>query len=117
MRTSRVSALPYWWSARTYPTSAPSIGGVAERTHQEGNVVVLASVSYREGDCDFGEEGRTLGAVFAGGVAVAAAVAVAAVTLPREVAAGVEDQPVGAGLDYLRPQAGDSPASVGGRRG
>src|SRR5215469_2673012 len=102
MRTSRVSALPYWWSARTYSTSAPSIGGVAERTHQEGNVVVLAGIGNREGDCDFGEKRRHVDAR-AGGPAP-----------PSEVVAGVENQPVDARRDVVRPQGGDS--AIGTRR-
>src|SRR5215469_717272 len=105
MRTTLVSALPYCWAASTASTSTstPSIGRVAKGTHQQGNVVVLA-VSHREGDGDFGEERRPLGA----GRDIAAVG-----SLLGEVAAGVEDQPVGTRRDDLGPQAGDPAAGVG----
>ncbi len=64
-------------------------------------MVVLATVSNREGHCDFGEE------------ALVIRVAPAGADVPPVIVAGVENQSVGAGLDDIRPQAGDPTARVG----
>src|SRR3954452_8866951 len=93
MRTTRVSALPYWlwpsWCAMG--NSAPSIGGVGERAEEEGDVVVPV-VGDTEDDADLGEEAGRVG----------------------RVGVGVEDQPVHPGLQRRRGQTGDPSVVVGG---
>src|SRR5690348_10603684 len=76
MRTTRFSALPYWLGPRTMPMlSAPSVRRVGERAEQQRYVVVLLRPGHPEGHGHLRVEGV------------------------REVAAGVEDQPVGARVE------------------
>src|SRR3954454_8041771 len=95
MRTTRFSALPYWFGPRLMDMdgSAPSVGGVRERAQQHRDVQVLLGVGHQEREADLGEEAGLAGA--------------------GEVAGGVEDEPVGAGTDPVGSQRSDPPVLVG----
>src|SRR4051812_12335285 len=94
MRTTRLSALPYWLAPRWMAIgSAPSIGGKGERAEQQRNVVVPL-VGDQEGHDDLGKEDVLLGDARIGG--------------------RVEPQLIGARAEFLGGEAGDPPVFVGG---
>src|SRR5690349_18993004 len=93
MRTTRLSALPYWLAPRWIAIgSAPSIGGKGERAEQQRDVVVPL-VGDREGHGDLGEEDLLAGRGRVGG--------------------DVEPELVRAGREPVRGQVVDAAVVVG----